>query len=354
MKSANDPKDREKQMLDDREQLVLHTIINEYIQKSEPIGSRNVSKVGPLKMSPATIRNIMGDLEEKGYLVQPHTSAGRIPTDLGYRYYIDHFVALERELDRIIKSELDEAFHFPVPNIPVMMREFSKRLGLLTSSVGFVVASRTDSTALKQIEFTRLNRNSVLAILISKAGIVQNILLSVEATVTDNDLLHFSNYLNEELRAHGLAEVAESLSKELSEHKGEIYDIFSRIEELREDSLGFFVEGAANILNFPEFQDTARLKNLLRTLDEKQLLCDILDKCLDTEGVQIFVGSEIGIGDADELGIVTRSYSKGGRVVGMLGVIGPKRMQYSKMISVVDYSADIITGMLNQLYGGYE
>lgn len=341
-------------MLDEREQLVLRTIIQEYIQKSEPVGSRNVSKIGPLKMSPATIRNIMGELEEKGYLVQPHTSAGRVPTDLGYRYYIDHFVALENGDEDYSAEAFRENLEFSAHNLPSMLSEFSKRLSNLTKSIGFVVVSRDDSSTVQHIEFTRLNKTSVLAIMISKAGFVQNVLLNIDTSITESELVSMSNYLNAQLSHMNIDKVAQHVKKELSADKSKLYSIFDKLASTQDNRSGVFLEGTSNMLNFPEFQDISRLKSLLKTLEEKQTLSDILERCISNKGVQIFVGSEIGFGGInDEIGLVTKSYENKGNIVGMLGIIGPKRMEYSKVIPVVNYSAQIISGMLNDLYGGY-
>ncbi len=340
--------------LGDREELVLHTIITEYIQNSEPVGSRNVSKVGPLRMSPATIRNIMGDLEDKGYLVQPHSSAGRVPTDLGYRYYIDHLVAIEK-MQKDMEEHLHGSLNFSSPNLPALLQEFSRRLGEITGAVGFVVASDNDTQTVRQIEFTRLNRTAVLAIMITRAGFVQNVLLNVPPEITDSDLMRISNYLNDNLAHMSMAQLRSHLEAELNRGAGEVKNIVARLIEMENSILpqGIFLEGASNILNFPEFQDAQKFKSLLRALEEKRTISEVLEKCMSNKGVQIFVGSEIGIGNIEELGLVTTSYEKEGNVVGMLGVIGPKRMPYPKMISVVEYSAKVITQMLEQLYGGY-
>ncbi len=341
-------------ILGERERQVLHTVITEYIHNSEPVGSRNVSKIGPLRMSPATIRNIMGDLEEKGYLEQPHASAGRIPTDMGYRYYIDHLVGLEGVSDDFYEN-LETSLDFTPPNVPALMHEFSRRIGAITNSVGFVVASKADCATVKQVEFTRLNRNSVLAILISRSGIVQNVLLNMDIGITDSALTELSNYVNEQLSTMTIQELASKIDAEYDKGAKEVRAILSRLAimegEMASDSM--FFEGTSNILNFPEFQDAQKLKNLLSALDAKQNVADVLHRFMNTKGVQIFVGSEVGVNDLCEMGLVTQSYEKNGKVLGMLGVIGPKRMEYSKMVRVVNYSAQLITQMLEQLYGGY-
>ena len=340
--------------LGNREELVLNTIVTEYIQRSEPVGSRNVSKIGPLRMSPATIRNIMGDLEDKGYLIQPHSSAGRIPTDLGYRYYIDHLVAIEIEQEEM-EDQLHDSLSFTSYNLPALLQEFSRRLGEITGTVGFVVASYNDTFSVKQIEFTRLNRSAVLAIMITRAGFVQNVLLNIPQEIADNQLVQISNYLNDHLAKMSITQLQDHLELELSRSASEIRNIISKLAEIESSMLpyGLFLEGASNILNFPEFHDAQKIRNLLRAFEEKRTISEILEKCMNNKGVQIFVGREIGIENIEELGLVTTSYEKEGNIIGMLGVIGPKRMPYPKMISVVEYSSKVINKMLESLYGGY-
>ncbi|MDR2884482.1 MAG: heat-inducible transcriptional repressor HrcA [Deferribacteraceae bacterium] len=333
--------------LGDREHLVLQTIITEYIQSSEPVGSRNVSKISPLNVSPATIRNIMGDLEEMGYIAQPHTSAGRIPTDLGYRYYIDHLVAA----DFIDPSrEVKESLHFTSNNLPVLMQEFSRRLGSITGAVGFVATTKLDTDTVKLVELTRINKNTTIAVLVTKSGFTQNVLLPMDSSISDNELVHISNYLNEKLATISMSELGKQVRSEMEELRGVVEYLVEAERELLSHEL--YMEGTSNILNFPEFHDAHTLKRLLRTFEEKQILFDVLEKCTHSKGVQIFVGSEIGIEQIEELGLVTSSYELSAGVVGMIGVIGPKRMAYQKMIPVVNYSAQAINRILNQIYGG--
>lgn len=345
--------------LGDREKQVLYTIISEYIRNSEPVGSRNVSKIGPLRMSPATIRNIMGDLEEKGYLVQPHTSAGRVPTDRGYRYYIDHLVAVERSAD--IEDLLERNLIFNPSNVSSLVTEFSRRLGVLTNAVGFVVAASQETGTIKQVEFTRLTRGgAVLAILITKAGTVKNVLLNIPPTVSDSQLHNMGSYLTEQLAHMSVEELRRKLSADYAASMGELratlaalIDIENLVFSAEMFEKLFVLEGASNMVDRPEFPDAQRLRTILHALEEKKTISDVLERIMDTKGVQIFVGSEIGLENIDELGLVTSTYEKKGNVVGMLGVIGPKRMEYARVIPVVNYSSLLLTQMFSQLYGGY-
>ncbi len=344
--------------LNEREELVLRTIIDEYIDTNEPVGSRNVSKVGPLKMSPATIRNIMSDLVDKGFIVQPHTSAGRVPTDEGYRYYIDKLVSTQIVSEDLIKNIQNEMTFDPV-NVMNLFRVFSKKLGDMTNAVGFIVSPKLSSMYMKHIEFIRLNRDTVLAVLVARSGIVRNILLNVGPDFSDEDLVRMGNYLNGNFQESSLAEIRSNLFKEMRQEHGEIRTLLEKTRKVGEALFDspvfeeeFIFEGTGNIVDTPELRNSGKLKEVLSAFEEKRRICGILDNCMTSNSVQIFVGSEIGLKDIEELGMVIKPYQRGGHIIGTLGVIGPKRMKYPKVVSIVDYSSRIISRMLNEYYGG--
>ncbi len=344
--------------LNEREELVLQTIIDEFIDTNEPVGSRNVSKVGPLKMSPATIRNIMSDLVDKGFIIQPHTSAGRVPTDEGYRYYIDKLVSAQQVSDDLIKNIHNEMTFDPV-NVMNLFKVFSKKLGNMTNAVGFVVSPKLSSMYMKHIEFIRLNTETVLAVLVAKSGIVQNILLNIGSDFTNDDLVKMSNYLNSSFQNNSLMDIRSRLSKELNEAQGEIRLLIEKTAKMGEVLFKssafeeeFIFEGTGNIIDSPDLQGSGKLKDVIATFEEKRKICGLLDNCMTSNSVQIFVGSEIGIDNIEELGMVIKPYQRGGHIIGTLGVIGPKRMKYPKVVSIVDYSSRIISKMLDDYYGG--
>ncbi|MGA1862111.1 heat-inducible transcriptional repressor HrcA [Deferribacter thermophilus] len=344
--------------LDEREEIVLKIIVDEYINSSEPVGSRLVSKVGPLKLSPASIRNIMSDLEEKGYIYQPHTSAGRVPTDLGYRYYIDKFVTISS--DNIKSDIIKITGDLETKNIKLLFKEVTRQLSKLTHSVGFVVSPKTGSLFLKHLEFLKLNRYDVLAILVTKTGIVQNVILHLDVDIPDNVLQRISNYINENFEGESLVEVREKLFREIEREK-QLFDNFVTsiknylpkvfdLEGLEDD---FYYDGTSNILDLPEFSDVSKLKDFLKTFEEKTLIYKIVDKCLESDGVQIFIGSEIGEPNSD-VGLVVKPYKRSGKVLGTLGIIGPKRMKYPKVVPIVDYTANLISEVIERLGGSDE
>ncbi len=339
--------------LNDREETILKIVVDDYTVSSEPVGSRSVSKKGLINLSPASIRNIMSDLEELGYIFQPHTSAGRIPTDKGYRYYIDKFVQFSDPDPEVVKHiGLDE----DLSNINKLFKEISHKLGTITNSVGFIAAPKLQSMHLKYIEFLRLNKNSIIAIIVTKSGIVHNVLLNIDKSINDNELVQISNYLNQHFVDKTLQDVKNHIENEVRKEKAEFDKLIANIINVcpklfSESAFGgeLIFDGTNNFLEMPEFQDVGKLKEMLDVFEEKTFIYNILDKCASENGVNVFVGSEIGNEPANEFGIVAKSYQRGGKTIGTLGVIGPKRMKYSQVVSIVDYTADIITNVLNSL-----
>lgn len=344
--------------LSEREELVLRTIIEEYVDTSEPVGSRNVSKVGPLKMSPATIRNIMSDLVEKGFIAQPHTSAGRVPTDSGYRYYIDKLVTVQNISQDLMMSLNSELTVEPV-NVMNMFKHFSKKLGEMTNSMGFVVSPKMNSIKLKHIEFIKINKDTILAIIVAKTGMVQNVLLNNLSNITEEELISMSNYINYNYSDINIEDIRLELIKELQLATGDLRNLSEKFVTVSEAVFQsqvfdeeFIMEGTKNIVNTPELRETGKLSDVLQTFEEKRNICSLLDRCMKEDSVQIFVGSEIGLENTEELGIVIKPYHRGGNIVGTMGVIGPKRMKYSQVASIVDYSSKIISKILTDYYEG--
>jgi heat-inducible transcriptional repressor len=339
--------------LNEREESVLKIIIEEYVKTSEPVGSRYISKSGPLKLSAASIRNIMSDLEDKGYLTQPHTSAGRIPSDYGYRYYIDRLVVFGSPDSEIISSLNEES---RPASVNEFLKNFSRKMGSLTKSVGFVSAPKLNTMHLKHIEFLPFSPHTVLTIIVTKSGIVHNIMLNMEKPVDRTELLRVSNYLNEHFTDKTLGEVKQHILMEMEDRKEHldklferVYSLGSRVFEVEDFGYEIYLEGTSNVLDMPEFKDVQKIKDIYRVFEEQHFISEVLDKCVNETGVQIFVGSEIGKEEINDLGLVSKTYSRGGKVVGSLGIIGPKRMSYPKVVSIVDCTSDIITKMLNRL-----
>jgi len=335
-----------------RNKQILTTLINEYILTAEPVGSRRIAKKYNINLSSATIRNVMSDLEEMGLLHQPHTSAGRIPTEKALRFYVNSILKVKRlnphERDRIRRkykfSELEESD---------IIKQTTEVLSVLSHHMSIVSAPKIIGTILKHIEFIKVGKNRILVIFVSQSGFVQNRIIEDNDDVSQDELDKYTNYLNEILVGISLEKVREKIEAEMKKEKI-IYDqLLSKALQLSKKALGkelkteLYMEGQVNLLECPEFSEVEKMKTLLHALEEKNLLLNLLDKTRDAEGVQIFIGSEAQLSDMQTLSIITSPYRYGKNVVGALGIIGPTRMDYLNLIPIVEYSAQLVTEFLN-------
>ncbi len=338
-----------------REETVLRIIVDEYINSSQPVGSRYVSKTGLLILSPASIRNIMSDLEEKGFIVQPYTSSGRVPTDSGFKYYIDKFIAISDENINNVKKEFQ---NLDAANVREMFDNISRKLGDLTHSIGFVLSPKLNTMYLKHIEFLKLNAETVLTVIVTKSGIVHNMLMEVDESIKENDLVRVSNYLNEKFMNKTLLQIQKQLVDEMEDKKNKVNELTEKVIKVSENLFKnsdfgseIILHGTSNIIGQPEFKDVEKLKDFLNAFEEKHFAYQILEKCMNENGVKIFIGSDFGEEKINELGLVAKPYLRDDNIVGTLGVIGPKRMKYPEVIPIVDFTAEIITNILKKLGG---
>lgn len=336
--------------LSERNKKILEAIIEDYIVTAEPVGSRAVTRRHGLNLSPATVRNAMADLEEMGFLTSPHTSAGRVPTDQAYRFYVDSLLAVGR-IDKAERERIRKRYSGAGRDMGAVLHETSRLLSTVSHYMGIVLAPRFSSTTLRHIEFVKLGGRRILAILVADTGAVQNRLIESEEEFTDSDLARMSNYLNELLQGLPVAQVRSRILEEMRSEKI-LYDtLFSRALRLSEQTIvesgaQIFVEGQTNILDQPEFADVGRMKEVFRAFEEKSQLVDLLDRCMSAQGVQIFIGSETHLRQMEGLSVITSTYVSGKNTLGVLGVIGPTRMGYGKVIPIVDYTAKLVSKLL--------
>lgn len=341
--------------LTERMKEVLRIVIEDYTLTAEPVSSFAISKKSNLHLSPATIRNIMSDLEEMGLLVQPHTSAGRVPTEKGYRYYIDYLLDVH-ELSGEEKRELRSRYPIYQPEGKNLFREACRILSASSHYLGVVWAPRMSLLVLQHIEFVRLKRYLVLAILVSTTGIVQNRIIEMEEDFSQSDLDHLSDYLNGLLTGLTLYQVKEKLLDQMRAEKHAYNHLYQQAIKLGEQALSSFdetdvyIEGRMNILSEPEFGNISTMIDLFRAFEEKATMVKLLDKCMAPRGVQISIGSESEVQEMETCSLVTSTYGCEGKVWGALGVIGPRRMNYSKVIPLVDYSARLLSEILDTYY----
>jgi heat-inducible transcriptional repressor len=338
-------------LLSERMRRVLEIVIEDYILTAEPIGSRTISKKSNLSLSPATIRNLMSDLEDLGLLSHPFTSAGRVPTEKGLRFYIDSIINVH-ELSNQEQQEIRSKYLSHFVEGPDLFRETSRILSLSSHYLGIVWTPRMSSVFLQHIEFVKLKKHLVLAILVSTTGLVHNRIIEVEEDFPQSELDHLSDYLNGFLTGLTLYQVRERLLEQMRVAKNAYDHLLEQALKLGEkafssiDDTDVFIEGKTNILNEPEFGNVSKMTDLFRTFEEKAVMVKLLDKFMDPKGVQIAIGSESQVQEMETCSVVTSTYSCSGEVLGVLGVIGPRRMNYSRVIPLVGYTAKLLTEIL--------
>lgn len=337
--------------ISERMRRVLEIIIEDYILTAEPVGSRTISKKPDLNVSPATIRNIMSDLEDLGLLSQPYTSAGRIPTERGLRLYVDSIINVQ-ELSNQEQHEIRSKYLGHLIEGPDLFRETSRILSLSSHYLGIVWTPRMSTVVLQHIEFVKFRRHLVLAILVSTTGLVHNRIVEVEEDFSQSELDHLSDYLNSFLAGLTLYQVREKLLEQMRVAKSDYDLLLEQALKLGQrafssiDDADVFIEGKTNILNEPDFGNVSRMTDLFRTFEEKAIMVKLLDKFMDPKGVQIAIGSESQVQEMETCSVVTSTYGCSGEVLGVLGVIGPRRMNYSRVIPLVGYTAKLLTEIL--------
>lgn len=337
-------------MLNDRKMMILQAIVRDYIESAEPVGSRSLSKKYALGISPATIRNEMADLEEMGYIMQPHTSAGRVPSDKGYRLYVDQLMEIKQKADQNrvrIKSELLRKYS----ELEQMLQYTSKLLSDFTNYTSIVLAPQVKKSRLKQIKLTRIDEETILAIFITNTGLIQNPVFRVPPEMTGDDLEKIANFLNQEFAGLSLEEIETRLAGELQAELDKFHsavhtvmpDLFHALEQMSD--IGLYLSGTTNIFNFPEFSDLSKAKDFLTMMEEKQVVSQLIT---DSNGGQlkISIGNENQVQRAKECSIVTASYEMDNQTVGWLSVIGPTRMDYAHVIDVLDQMSRLMNQAL--------
>jgi len=340
--------------LDERPREILKLIIASYVTAGEPVGSRTLAKAMEWRLSPATIRNIMSDLEDDGYLSQPHTSAGRIPSEKGYRYYVDNLV----DSGKLSKS--DERYASRVLSASDSPEDVMSRASLVLSTVsknvGIVIARPMGATVLKHIEFVDLTDGKILVIFVSTSGLLQRKLIRVSERYTQEELDKASRYLVEKFSGKTLTEIRNELLHMMQAERALFDRMLSLLQSWREtldqervvvDSV--YVQGTANIITQPEFADVDRMRMLFQMFEEKGRLVKILNECISSspEGVRIAIGSELGVPDMRDFTLITSSYASSDHLSGFLGIIGPTRMEYKRGISIVGYLGRLVGEMIN-------
>ena len=350
---------------DARGQAILSAIIKEHLKTGEPVGSRTLAErcAGAAGWSPATIRNVMGELEDAGLVEQPHTSAGRIPTDKGYRYYVDHMVGAAR-LSRADLSAIDRTLGSPNYDAAPgrLMEKVSHLLSELSENVGIVVSPPLGDNRLQHIEFLQLADERVLVVLVFSSNVIQNKIIRIDERLSQEELEQTARYLNTEFSGKGLVTIRAEILAMMREEKA-LYDrLFRNAVLLCERSLEgdegatgeVYVDGASNILVKPDFADIERLRELFRTFEAKSRLVKILNECITRDpafgDVHVVIGREHTTPSMQNCTLITAPYRIGaeGEAVGSLGVVGPMRLEYARTMAVVNYVARVVERMLRE------
>lgn len=334
-----------------REIDVLNIIVESYIQNASPVGSRFVAKRSSLNLSPASMRNIMADLTEKGYLAQPHTSAGRIPTDRAFRYYVDTLLQPDippEKLQESIREYLSQAGL----ELSGILEKTSKLISDQSSLLGVAVAPQSSEVRWKHIDFVRVSSGLVMAVLVFEGGMVQHKLLEVQERVGPEDLEKYRNVLNEQFRGMSLFEVKQRILSQMEVARREFNKLYERALNLAREACGeeeqerqVYVDGTVKVWDRMDSKDLESMRELLEFLEHRSDLMDILDQLSRTKGMTVIFGSQITGRNLSEWSIISSPYGIHDRTLGVVGTIGPVHMDYSRLVPLVDY----IAKMLNQI-----
>jgi len=338
-------------MLNERAQTLLKNLIERYIAEGQPVGSRALSRFSGLELSPASIRNIMADLEEAGFLAQPHTSAGRVPTGAGFRYYIDHLLARQS----LARGEMDQLHRAAGEgNGPAdeLVRQVSRLLSNLARQASVVVVSSPEQQVLSSVSLMRAGVERILLVTVMRGGWVQHRLIEGEPDLPGDELEKISGYLNELAEGRTLLQLRARILEELGKEKARYDRVMGRALTMSARALTdaapgeVFIEGRANILEQPEFaEDVHRLKRILRAFEEKSVIFRLLDRAMESRAIQVSVGLENSVEELPDISVVASGYRQGASSVGSIGLIGPVRMDYSRVIPLVEYAASLLTTM---------
>jgi len=339
--------------LDNRSGEVLRTVIRRHVLTGEPVGSKAVTDGTPLDLSPASIRNVMAELEERGLLQQPHTSAGRVPTDRAYRLYVDQMLRKTRVCPSQAQA-IDVALAESRGEIPDLLAEASRQLSQFSNQVGLVLAPNMQRVLIDRIEFVRLDLRRVVAILVARSGVVHNRMLEVAEPTEQVELDRIGRYLTDELGGLTLPEMRDRLLTRMAEERA-AYDRLMRQSlelgcqalESHPDDAELLVDGASNLIGSPEFSELETMRGLFRTLEEKKSLIRLLSQVIDAGGVQVVIGEENPQEQLNKCSVVAARYGTEDGILGTLGIVGPTRMEYAKAIALVDHLAVVLSRLLS-------
>ncbi|MGQ0657185.1 MAG: heat-inducible transcriptional repressor HrcA [Chromatiales bacterium] len=341
-------------VLSERAQLLFKLLVDRYIVDGQPVGSRTLARDSKLDLSPATVRNVMADLEDLGLIRSPHTSAGRVPTVQGYRLFVDTMMAIRElsssDVERISQDLSGEE------NVPKLMTKTSSMLSEITRLASIVMIPRTEQQALRQVEFLPLSDNRVLAILVVNEKEVQNRIIHTARQYSATDLEQAATYLNQAFAGKDVAQVREDLLRDMAHSRAEMDRMMQTVLEIADKTFTtskfgdeYVVSGQTNLMAIDELSNVEKLRYVFEAFNQRRDILHLLDQAVSASGVQIFIGEESGYKVLSDYSVVTATYQTDSKVLGVLGVIGPTRMPYSRVVPIVDLTAKMLSAALKSL-----
>lgn len=340
--------------IDHRAQKLLKVLIESYISEGKPVGSRSLARESGLDLSAATVRNVMSDLEYHGFLTSPHTSAGRIPTAAGYRFFVDSLLTVQ-PMEGPMLDSLRQQIGMVEGGADAILKSVSDTLSGLSHMVGLVTLPRRDLVMMRHVEFLSLPDRRVLAILVINEQEVQNHIIETKRDYSESELQQAANYLNHCFAGNELSAVRDAIKTEMRDTKANLDAMMEAVIEMggqlfsknEDDKDGYVIAGETNLMEFDDLSDVEKLRGLFHAFQEKSSILYLLEQCLSTDGVQIFIGEESGQKALNDCSLITAPYEADGEILGVLGVIGPTRMAYERVIPLVDVTAKLLGSALN-------
>jgi heat-inducible transcriptional repressor len=340
--------------IEQRRERILCAIVESYIAGATPVGSRTISQMLRRSISPATIRNVMADLEEIGLITHPHTSAGRVPTDKGYRRYVDSLLEpkhLTKDEEAVINKLLTRRFE----DFDILMQTYSRAISLVTNVAGVVLTPRLKRSTFKHIEFISIDSSRLLVVLMTGSGIVRSSIIEIEEDVTKTELLRMSEFLNSELEGMFLTEIKDYLTRRILQQRDSFYSFLKKamfivsMPSLLNMEERMYFDGATAVMSYPEFRDVYKAKLFLSLLEDKRDIVSLLNEDMEAEGIKVHIGKENACKNIQECSVITCNYKIKGKTVGAIGAIGPTRMEYGTIISTLGYLSDLLGKALEEL-----
>jgi len=341
----------------ERKKKILQVVISHYVRTARPAASGLIVRDYDFPFSSATVRNVLAELEEEGYLTHPYTSAGRIPTDKGYRFYVDCLMEVQ-ELTQEEEKRIEREYQAKRKGLEEVMRQTSKMLSLVSHHAGFVLTPTLDKSFLKHIELVPVGDKRILAVLVTRAGLIRQKTIQLNYELKRGQLYKISKLLSKKLSGLRLSQVKEEMDRIIEQESNKYIDLVRTAkgligQVLAPEETEIYLEGSANILASVEedFYDYAGIKSIFRAIEEKKIIVDIVRRLIKSGGVKVLIGRENLYPEMKDFSVVSSTYKSGNRAVGALGIIGPKRMEYPKMVALVDFVAKVINDILNSQGG---